>query len=93
MGFYYSLPMHTEVIYFEVCISCLREELQEVQRMFMQAARINPTEGVDPDVQCGLGILFSLGTDFDKAADCFQSALGANPEVSIAVKSFVLAFY
>ncbi|XP_021956085.1 peroxisomal targeting signal 1 receptor isoform X2 [Folsomia candida] len=56
------------------------EELQEVQRMFMQAARINPTEGVDPDVQCGLGILFSLGTDFDKAADCFQSALGANPE-------------
>jgi len=50
----------------------------------MEAARLNPRQSLDPDVQSGLGILFSLGSDYEKAADCFQSALSLRPNVSRA---------
>jgi len=57
------------------------DELLKVQRLFIQAARLNPSSGVDPEVQSGLGILFTLGSDYDKAADCFRAAIGADPDV------------
>jgi len=34
---------------------------------------------VDPDVQVGLGVLLYTGGDFDRAKDCFESALLARP--------------
>lgn len=54
-----------------------------MQKLYIQAARRNINDGVDPDIQGGLGILFNLGSDYDKAADCFQAALGTNPEVRL----------
>ncbi|CAL8110381.1 unnamed protein product [Orchesella dallaii] len=54
-------------------------ELSSVQNLFIKAARKNPLQDLDPDVQCGLGILFNLSSDYEKAADCFQSAVSANP--------------
>ena len=59
--------------------------LSEVTTKFLDAAR-NPSMHVsgsnmslDPDVQTGLGVLFYNATDFDKAIDCFNSALSVRP--------------
>jgi peroxin-5 len=36
---------------------------------------------MDPEVQIGLGVLYYTNQEFDKAKDCFESALAARPKV------------
>ena len=44
--------------------------------MLFRSAQLSPDgEHMDPDVQVGLGVLFYGAEQYDKAVDCFQSAL------------------
>ncbi|OAQ81665.1 peroxisomal targeting signal receptor [Purpureocillium lilacinum] len=48
----------------------------KVTDLFIKAAQLSPDgEHMDPDVQVGLGVLFYGAEEYDKAVDCFQSAL------------------
>jgi len=53
---------------------------EELQELFLQAVSLstNPSD-IDSDLQVCLGILFHLPGDYDKAAECFNTAVQAKP--------------
>ena len=55
-----------------------------VSEAFMKVAREQHARGVvDPDVQIALGVLFYTDGNYERAKDCFESALSLRPRVSV----------
>ncbi|XP_008642717.2 PREDICTED: PEX5-related protein isoform X11 [Corvus brachyrhynchos] len=53
--------------------------LEEVKDLYLEAAHQNG-DMIDPDLQTGLGVLFHLNGEFNRAIDAFTAALTVRPE-------------
>nr|XP_046156650.1 PEX5-related protein-like isoform X2 [Oncorhynchus gorbuscha] len=52
--------------------------LPEVKDLYLEAAQHN--RDTDPDLQTGLGVLFNISAEFNKAVEAFNAALTVRPE-------------
>ncbi|KAI8329549.1 hypothetical protein BC941DRAFT_442732 [Chlamydoabsidia padenii] len=52
-----------------------------ITNMFLEAARSSPGGmEMDADVQVGLGVLFNVSEEYEKAIDCFKAAVASRPQ-------------
>ncbi|CAF4938518.1 unnamed protein product [Pieris macdunnoughi] len=50
-----------------------------IMSQYLKAAQLNPTQ-IDPDVQSAMGVIFNANQQYDKAVDCFKTAIMVTPD-------------
>lgn len=55
--------------------------LLEVKELYLESAQHN-SDTINPDLQTGLGVLYNLSSEFNKAVEAFNAALSVRPEVN-----------
>lgn len=57
-----------------------------ITELFLNVARTQHGQNqMDPDLQIGLGVLFYTNGDYNRAQDCFVTALNVKPKVRVYV--------
>lgn len=54
-------------------------KLRDLQQVYLEAVRMQPAQ-VDADLQEALGVLYNLSGEYDKAVDCYRSAVQVDPQ-------------
>ena len=63
-------------------VYCYRERHDLLEKMFLRIIESNISQNtIDSDVQSSLGVLLNLSGDYDKAIDCFETAIQIHPDV------------
>lgn len=73
-------PSYSHLAPFYNSVISVSEKHDLITSSFMQAAKSNPGQNLDEDVQSALGILFNISTEYTKAIDCFRAAISKRPD-------------